>query len=906
MVGYRPSRQQVSIGSGETVIATFELEQHVLILDEVIVTGTAGGAQKRTLGNAVGNISTADIVESAPVGDVSQLLNARVPGVVIQPPGGHAAAGARILVRGRSSMSLTSDPLVFVDGVRVDNRMPTSGTNFNATSALNDFNPRDIESIEIIKGPAAATLYGTEASNGVIQIITKRGQPGRTELGVSITQGVSFQWNPEKHWPVMWIRDPGDIPEPGEPGVTLEGDGVWTWNIIKAEQDRGTPIYRTGHLQGYGVNVSGSSDVLGYYAAGNFDRIQGTVGPDNKSSFAGRLNLNASPHSTVDLRTNFALISSSADIPPHQLKRNALINRPATRNTPRRGFLTAPHEVWAASELRTQNVTRATGGLEIRHNPFSWLSHRLQTGVDINHLENINLIPKLGPDNAQFFSEQYSAGSKEVDLSDVLTTTVDYSATATAPVWESLESSFTTGFQYYRSFRKLFNQEGREFPSASVTSIAGAAIRLGSEDQVENVTVGLFVQEQLAWKNRLFLTGAVRFDDNSAFGENFELVTYPKVSGSWVVSEEPFWNVPMVNLLRLRAAYGESGLQPEAFAALRTFEPITGQGGSPAVTPQFVGNPDLGPERAREIEVGFEAGLLRDRLQIDFTYFYQRTRDAIVLRDIAPSSGFYREQFVNLGELENQGLELGVNGRAIDRSDLALDLQLNFSNVANKVLDVGIEGQDFISLGSRTRHQEGYPAYGIFTRRVVSAERGPDGTPINILCDGGPGVPAVDCVGAPQFYEGQSDPKVEGSFTTTVTLMNRLTVSSLVDFKLGHKRWMSHLWCPGALACEDETLPERFDVVYAAKSYLGITDEERWVMDQSFAKLREVSLRYVLPESWSQRFGADRVIVSVAGRNLHTWAPSELLGLDPENGTASSQNELPTPTQLVMKLDLTF
>lgn len=909
-IGYSAVTQQVVVLDGGTTEVNFSLAERAIDLDAIVVTGTAGGAQRRALGTAVGQIASADIAGRAPVADMSQLLNARIPGVTIRPPGGNASSGARILVRGRSSISLGTDPLIYVDGVRVNNQLPTGGTGFGSISRLDDFSPRDIESIEIIKGPAAATLYGTEASNGVIQIITKKGQPGATKVELSVRQGISYQWNPEKNWPVTWSR--GGEPQPGEPGVRILEDGLWTFNIIAAEQERGTPIYQTGHTQGYGLNVSGGTDLLRYYIGTDYDRNEGTLRRDSKQRFGGRLNLLAAPHSTVDLSTQLGVTLSSAEVPPPQLKRHMLLNRAATRNTMTRGFLSAPHEVWTSSQLLTQNVQRFTGGFEVRHRPLSWLSHRLQTGIDVSDQEEVDLIPRLGPENARFFSASFAAGAKTVGVRNVLATTVDYSATASLSVGQDLESNTTVGLQYYRSMIKLFSQEGREFPTANVTSIAGAALRFGSQDEVENATVGLFLQEQLGWRNRAFLTVAVRFDDNSAFGESFETVAYPKVAGSWVVSEEPFWDIGILNPLRLRVAYGQAGLQPEAFAALRTFEPITGRGASPAVTPQFLGNPDLGPERAEEIEVGFEAGLLKQRLELDFTYYYERTKDAIVLRDVAPSLGFYRQQFVNLGEIENKGIEAQVSGRAIERSGLALNLTAAVSTNANKILDVGVEGADFLTTGNnRSRHQEGYPVGSFFTRRVVSADRGPDGRPINILCDGGPGNAPMACSRAPSLFEGQPEPKVEGSFSANVTLLDRLTVSGVMDFKLGHNTWVSHLWCPGGLQCEDEVMPARFDPVYAAPSFLSFTDESRWVMDQSFAKLREISVQYIIPDALARGFGASRVTFAVAARNLHTWAGSYLQGLDPENvggfgAGPGSQNEIPTPTQLVTMLNITF
>src|SRR5690606_33234994 len=157
--------------------------------------------------------------------------------------------------------------------------------------------------------------------------------------------------------------------------------------------------------------------------------------------------------------------------------------------------------------------------------------------------------------------------------------------------------------------------------------------------------VGVFVQQQFAWRERLFLTAAIRGDDNSAFGENFDFVTYPKFSATWVLSDEPFWNFGLVDALKLRAAYGASGKQPDAFAAVRTFAPRPAAGGSAAVTPQSIGNPDLGPERGTELELGFDAGLLDGRLSANLTYFRNKTTDAILLRETAPSFGFPGAQY---------------------------------------------------------------------------------------------------------------------------------------------------------------------------------------------------------------------------------------------------------------------
>lgn len=898
LIGYAISEQIVTVTDGETITADFELREAAIALDEIVVTGTVGATQKRAVGNAVAQVDAAELTAIAPVADVTQLLNARTPGVVVRPPSGLAGAGAQITIRGRSSISLAGDPLIYVDGIRMNSATPTGGSGPGAASRLNDINPEDIESVEIIKGPAAATLYGTEASNGVIQIITKRGKIGEPRIEATVRYGAAWVMDPAGRWPINYYREPS--------GEVIE------FNIIEAEAAAGRSIFRTGHLQGYALNVSGGSEELRYYISGNYDHNEGALPSNQAEQITGQANLTITPEESFEINSNLGFTLSRVDFGPSSgIMFDAVLNRPGNRDGPSRGFFRAPPEAWLAAQSIEQNVNRFTGGVEVQHRPAEWFIHRLRTGIDLSNRDNIELVPLLDAETAQFFSAGFAAGSKEVDQANTFTTTVDYSATATLPVSRSLSSATSAGLQYYRSNIRFLSAEGREFPASGITSIEGAALRFGSDDQIENVTVGVFVQEQLSWNNRLFLTGAVRADDNSAFGQEFDLVIYPKLSGSWVVNEEPFWNVPFISTLRLRAAYGESGQQPEAFASLRTFQPITGQAGAPAVTPQFVGNPELGPERGQEIEVGFESGLFNGRIGIEFTYYSQRTKDAIVLRDVAPSSGFYRQQFVNLGEIMNQGIELQLRGSPILSERTAWNLVFNLATNDNEIVSLGLEDAEYLEFGiARNRHQPGYPVNAYFSRKIVSAEHGPDGYPINILCADGEGG-AVACSEAPRLYAGRPDPNVEGSFTSTLTLFNRITLFGMLDFKAGHSIWSSSLWCPGILGCEDEVYPERFDPVYAASSVLGITDDARWVTDVSFAKFRELSLRYALPDDWARGFGASRASITVAGRNLYTWTPFK--GLDPENvasfarsGLQFEQNEVPQLAQFITTVNVSF
>jgi TonB-linked SusC/RagA family outer membrane protein len=903
-LGFAPLTTTVRVGDTSVRLTIQELP---INLNAVVVTGTAGATEKRTVGNAVAQVAVADIVETAPVRDIGQLLNARASGVVITPPGGLAGGGSRVLIRGRSSFSLNSDPIVYVDGVRVNGDGPLGGNGANAISRLNDFNPDDIESVEIIKGPAASTLYGTEASNGVIQIITKRGKTGPARFELSTRQGTGWFMDYVNRWLTSYYRDP----------VTNERPG---FNLAKVESDAGRPLFHTGYQQGYQGSVSGGGDATQYYAASNYDVDEGVQPHDASNRFGGRANLTLHPRPSFDINGDIGislLRNQLAD--GGQLMFDALLGRPLNRNTPSRGFNRAPSEVWKRTTFADQNTDRFTGSADFNHRITPWLSQRLRTGVDYSNINNITLQKRMSALDARFFSATTAAGSKTITQNGVLITTVDYNASATHDLF-GLATTTTGGFQYFRRNTNLLSANGQQFPSTDVVSIAGAAQRIGSSDQVENVTVGGYGQEQLGWRDRLYLTGAVRFDRNSAFGSGFKSVAYPKVSASWVVNEEPWWHLKSVDNFRLRGAYGASGQQPQAFAALRTFQPVTGQAGAPAVSPQFVGNPDLGPEKSRELELGFESSMFAQRAGIDFTWYNKTTSDAIVLRDVAPSSGFPQQQFVNLGEIRNRGVELLLTARPVQTRNTSWDLRFNVSHNANEVQSLGLGNTKFLEFGFGNRFQPGFPVYAAFARKVVSADRGPDGKPINIKCDGGTpsfraGGPPVDCATAPRVYVGKPDPSVEGSLSSSFTLARRLTFSGLVDFKRGHRTWSSSLWCPGILGCYEKLYPEQVSPLLASHSVLGYTDDAEWWKDISFTKLREISVNYLLPDRVAHRIvQAQRASVSVAARNLHTWTAFK--GLDPENvnafpnsatfGTIFEQNELPQLATFMFRLNLSF
>jgi TonB-dependent SusC/RagA subfamily outer membrane receptor len=193
--------QEVSVGGGATVVQDMTLTEEALQLQEVIVTGTVGQTQRRALGNSVERLSASAVTEQAPITSLQSLMSARTPGLRFGRVDGQVGGGSTVSIRGVSSVALGSQPLIYIDGVRVQNSAelgPDTGSASGNSSALGDINPDQIESIEIIKGPSAATLYGTEASAGVIQIITKRGSVGAPEFTIETTQGTNFMLHPQE------------------------------------------------------------------------------------------------------------------------------------------------------------------------------------------------------------------------------------------------------------------------------------------------------------------------------------------------------------------------------------------------------------------------------------------------------------------------------------------------------------------------------------------------------------------------------------------------------------------------------------------------------------------------------------------------------------------------------------
>jgi hypothetical protein len=380
----------------------------------------------------------------------------------------------------------------------------------------------------------------------------------------------------------------------------------------------------------------------------------------------------------------------------------------------------------------------------------------------------------------------------------------------------------------------------------------------------------------------------VRVDNNSSFGSDFKWVTYPKASASWVVSDEPFWKwSDRVNALRLRAAYGAAGRQPTAFSALQTFLPVQGPNGTNAVTPSTLGNADLRPERGTETELGFEAGLF-NRLSVDFTHYNKTTQNEIVQQPVAPSSGFSGSQLVNLGKVTNNGIELEARLQAIERRNFSWEVTGNLTTIHNE-----IKSNITNAIASTGQYNiVGYPIGGLWTRRVVSADR--DGTtnlPINVLCDGGAGKAPVACASAPFVYVGNPTPTKTFSLGNTLMFGKSLRLYALVDGRRGNTIWNQNeeIRCDGlagAPLCRANYYPLEYSPTYLADAALSAAingNLDAFMEDGSFVKLRELSATYFIPTRFLR---VTNPSITFAARELHTW--TNYRGIDPEGAAQST------------------
>ncbi len=921
-IGYRQVTQQVRVGTANVRIA---MQERALELNAMVVTGTAGGAQKRELGTSVTPVKVSEAVQAGATPSIEALLKGRVPGVTVIQTSGQVGAGSQVRIRGIGTFSLSSTPLVYVDGVRVDNALT------NGVARMNDFDPEQIESIEVLKGPAAATLYGTEAARGVINIITKRGTTGTTKYTFTMKQGNSWFDDSHNRIPVNYWYNPAD-------------STVWSVHLPTTEAARGTPLFKNGPNSSYSASVSGGTGTYRYYAAGDVSAAEGITTQNSRTQKSVRTNLSVVPNSQFSLESSVGYVTSHTNLACEGTCGGVLwaseYSRPTrtlaycqyTNNTTRgcgwsRGAYTSPPEVYNAT-LSWQDLRRFTGSLNIKYEPFKWMSNRLLIGTDYT-LEDLNGYRPYQTDSViVFFMGSGFDGSRSVTTQQTTYNTYDYSTSLQYQLRPTLRSKTSIGVQYYTNQGTSVSASGTKFPTPGLSTITATGVK-GSptSNYSANNTLGFYGQEDLALNERLFIGAALRIDNNSAFGSEASWVQYPKFSVSWVASEEPAARafIPkVIEDLRFRLAYGGSGQQPGVNTALRTLSPVAGPGSATVLTPGTFGNENLKPERVMGLELGFEAGLWKDRIGVDFTYYNDVSHDAILSRSVAPSTGFgSSSQFTNAGQINKHGVELSLKGQVFNQPDYGWDVQFNIGGHKSEIVKLsGAKNDTMIVIGTAppVAHKIGYSPFDLFTYEIVSATYDPvtrkatepqcaDGKGSTMPCF----IPGTTSVQAPLLYMGHSIPTTEGSVGNSFRYkMFKLHV--LADFQTGFRKLDNNLRirCQLNATCPEAVWPDKYAPAVVAVVQNSGTLRDYFIKDANFWKLREVSLSYDAPAALARKYlGSSGLNATFSLRNLHTWTTYG--GLDPENSLggqsgsiALSQAEYPSLASALLTIRLSY
>ena len=859
LIGYGTAEETVTVASGQTTVLNFALQVRAIALEELVATGTALATERRKVGNTLSVLDASKLQEEAPITDFTQLLQGRSPAVTVLPTTGTVGAGASIHIRGVTSVTQTNKPLIYIDGVRADDSSNGISVGGVSPTRLTDINPSDIDRIEIVKGAAATTLYGTQASNGVVQIFTKRGRTGPARWSALIEAGGER---------IATGRMPGRL---------------WTEFVgptgFRAHDPK--EVVHTGLVQNYQLSVGGGADVLSYYVSGGFQRQEGSVTPEVNwmNQTFGRVNLSAVLHPSLSIAVNTGYVNSMLRLPDndnalHGVYSQVVSGIPYTADERRPwGERWGSHEI-NKTVLTTQGVNRFTSGVKIDHNPLPYFAQTLTAGLDWYQQLDEKLFPY------GFEGSGNNLGRKESRQRQMKNTTLDYRASLTHDVSASLETQLSGGFQANLSRDHRTASTGQDFPAPGLETVGAAVITSGTENWINETNAGFFTQLDLGFLDKVFVTGGVRFDGNSAFGENFPFQAYPKASVAYDLSNEGFWPTDIAPTMKLRLAYGASGRAPAQFAADRTFSPVAAEDAQPAVTPWNVGDPDLGPETSYEIEFGFDAGLFDDRIGLEFTRYDQVTKDALVYKRYPPSEGFERTQLANVGEIKNWGWEVGIRGLILARDQVSWDASFQLSSQGNKVTSLG--GEPSFSGGNGTRVVEGYPATGKWTY-VVDHWNPTTRTFVR-----------VDTM----QYRGDASPKWRGSLTTSVRLYNNLAIGGMAEFATGMiginfaRGWaIGKLTGDEYLALLEKPTGKKTPAADSLYSMWRAVTNSGFVEEADWLKLRELWLTYQLPESWVSRYGLRDTSLRVSGRNLLVWAP-DWTGPDPEVKYGGNEGDL--------------
>ncbi len=842
-IGYRSMTSTVTLNPG-AITRDFSLPVNPMRLGEVVVTGAGTQSSTERLGATISSVEAKTIEKSNETNVVSALA-AKAPNVLVTSSSGEPGAATFIQIRGAKSIEGTSQPLFVVDGVPIDNSTntfdPVDGSTAG-TAAVNraaDLNPADIESVEILKGSAAAAIYGARAGSGVVLITTKRGRSGPTRYTMRSSISVD---DVNRSVPLQRLYGHGtrgNSPTCGGPNCGLTGSSFGPRLAASTRTyDHFGEMFRTGNTWDNTLSVSGGSDRTTFYlSAGRMDQKGIIIGPNNwydrttallkgTHQLNERLQIGANIQYT-DARGSFVqkgsnlsgLLLGALRTPPefnnsvyrdtvNGLHRSYRFPRPTRLSLSRR--YDNPFFV-VNEQTNNSNVGRSLGNINASYAPFRWLDVKLTLGGDYSSDDRIQVAPPSSSNEPTGLIDRGNYTTYQIDQNLI--------ATAQHALTNRISGSLTLGQNLNsRRFTQL-QARGRGYIAPNVNSLNNtvSANLLSFEYRSLIRLQSYFGEAKTDLYDQVFFTLGVRNDASSTFGESVRRNWFPKASAAWTVSRTLGMDEGkgMLSYAKLRAAYGEVGREPFPYQILTGYESGTvGDGWGPFLNPSQGGNgglyasinrgqDKLKPERTRESELGADLGFLDQKADLALTYYNGKSSDVILSVPLPRSTGF-GSQVQNAATMTNKGWEVALNARPYTSRNLALTTGVQWARNRNLVKQLA--GADFIGLagGFLGAVKEGY-AHGVFYDYDFARCRlgGPDadnvidGVDVNAACRSASapdGALYIDASGFPVLdpalrVVGDPNPDWTGNVSAGLTLFHKLNFSALLDMRRGGDVW---------------------------------------------------------------------------------------------------------------------
>jgi TonB-linked SusC/RagA family outer membrane protein len=920
-VGFKTTQQSLQIGSEASYTVNTQLTTDAIGLDEVIVTGTSQGTTKRQLGNFISTLSAQDLNKGASA-NVLQSLQGKTAGAQIIQNSGDPAGGISVRLRGISSISSSSEPLYIVDGVIVNNASTRvtntsgnyDGANFVGTIGQNrmaDINPADIERIEVLNGAAAAAIYGSRANAGVIQIFTKRGKSGVPQVSFStnflvnsLRKKVPFNHSPVKFGgsPDVFTQD--IISTVGTPAALPTN----TTDVTRYDyQDY---IFRTGIGTDNNISVSGGSEKTKYFLSGAYLKNQGIIKNTDFQRYSFRANVDQTMNKWLSFSAGLNYVNSESNEKPDGNSFFSPVNsiniignfhdiwqRDALGNLKAVGERGRVNPVSVIEDIKQRQTTnRVLANVSLKLNPIRNLNINYTIGLDNYSQKGTTFIPPFAYNvNPAFWGGGFPINETQNGYASAANNTFfqinhDLSANYEVNINDDLVSVTQVGYSLQYERNQYLLAQGRGLAPVVQTVTGASTILPPADDRSEISISGSYLQQNFKFKNNLFITGAIRVDGSSVFGEDQRNQVYTKASGSYVISGTEFWHPAWWNLFKIRAAYGESGNLTGigAYSRFNNYTTNAYLGKTSLTSPAQLANQNVKPERQKELEFGVDLGFLDDRIGVQFNYYIKKVEDLLISRVVAPTTGF-SNLLDNLGSLENKGIELVLNVNPVRTKDLNWNLTAIFNRNRNKAVSIGQALTLFsLNAGAPVAIIEGQPIgifYGSFFARntdgtqlkndnqIPQIEKGVQDGVLTYTPGRTNGLPS----GTTTLRKilGDPNPDYTGSLVSELSYKNfdlRVQFDAVQGVDVWNADWRTRQGVGNGEVAEMEhngLLP---------RGYIsGVYAVEEWRIDDgSFVKLREIALSYRI----GKIKGFNDLTVSASGRNLVSW--DNYKGFDPE------------------------